>query len=273
MKPQLSRIEPSALMQFSESRWASHLIEIDHFKKLFRQAESGYEPPAKHIYLISHGIDALDEIKDFKWSMPLIASLTVWQFVNFLQMLNAIHTQFLHIASCYAAGSNFFNVGRILSGAVEDERCINAQSFQFPIMIQGTTDSPVSAIIGDGPGCKNFFSVIRQWLENNRDGDMLSELLSKSIYNLKNVAFGPNYPLLKLSESTPAISLPVEGVGVVSQDGSVVSVDATLKYLLFTQTVLHKTILNLESLGRPSLHFKNFWSGLSFFRVNSGPSA
>jgi hypothetical protein len=173
---QLSHIEPDALMQFSASRRTSHLIEIDHFRKLFRQAEAGYEPPAKRIYLISHGIDALDEIKDFKWSMPLIACLAVWQFVNFLQMLNAINTQFLHVASCYAAGSNFYNVNRILTGQVEDERCPYATvPLKFPIMIQGTTDSPVSAIIGDGQGCKNFFAVIRQWLDNNKNCDLLSQ--------------------------------------------------------------------------------------------------
>ena len=246
---QLSHIEPDALMQFSESRWASHLIEIDHFKKMFRQEESGYEPPAKRIYLISHGIDALDEIKDFKWSMPLIAGLTVWQFVNFLQMLNAINTKFLHIASCYAAGSNFFNVVRILSGAVEDERCIGAQiSIQFPIMIQGTTDSPVSAIIGDGQGCKNFFSVIRQWLENNKDGDLLSELLSKTMYSLKNVTLAPNYPVLKMSESVPITSLPVAGVAVVNQDGTVISVGQELHFLFFYPAVMHKTTLAFESL-------------------------
>lgn len=245
---QLSRIEPDMFMQFAESRWASHLIEIEHFKNLFRQADPGYEPPAKHIYLISHGIDALDEIKNFKWSMPLIASLTIWQFVNFLQMLNAINTKFLHLASCYAAGCNFFNVERILSGNVEDERCIKAQTaIQFPIMIQGTTDSAVSAIIGDGPTCKNFFSVIHEWLENKNDGDMLSELLSKSMYNITHIAVAPNYPVLKLAGSV-AEGLPVEGVQVVSLDRDIIPIASYAHYLFFYPSAMHKTTLAFESL-------------------------
>lgn len=244
----LTRIEPDRLMQFSAQKWACHLIEIEHFRNLFRQQDIGYEPTAKHIYLISHGIDALDEIKDFKWSMPLVASLTVWQFVNFLQMLNAINTKFLHIASCYAAGCNFFNINRILSGSVDDERCINANvPIQFPIMVQGTTDSVVSAIIGDGPSVKIFFSIIRQWLENNKDGDLLAELLSRSVYGLKNVVAAPNYPLLRLPDSQTAISVPVQGVQVINHQCSRIPVSSDLHHLLFYPCVLSSTKIVFES--------------------------
>lgn len=247
---QFSCIEPEKLMQFSEDRWASHLIEIDHFKKLFRQEESGYQPPAKYIYLISHGIDALDELQHFKWSMPLIASLAVWQFVNFLQMLNTINTKFLHIASCYAAGVNFCNVNRILAGEVEDERCINACCpLKFSIMMQGTTDSPVSAIIGDGQGCKSFFSLIRQWLDNNNDGDMLAQLLSQSLYTCKQRACFCNYPVLRLSDCVSLASLPVDGVAVITQDKGVVSVDNNMHHLFFYPVCLYNTTITLESIA------------------------
>ena len=270
---QLNRIEPEALMQFAAGRWASHLIEIDHFKKLFRVAESGYEPPAKHIYLISHGIDAMDEIKAFKWSMPLIASLTVWQFVNFLQMLNAINTKFLHIASCYAAGSNFFNVGRILSGAVEDERCINALiPIKFSIMVQGTTDSPVSAIIGDGQGCKHFFSVIRQWLEHDSDKDMLSRLLSESFYSCTNKACIPNYPLLKLSDPELFTCVPVQGVALVNQDSMIIQCSQDLHHLFFYPSVMHNTTLAIQTLAAvPHCISKTFGRSCHFLGTIQAP--
>lgn len=246
---QLTIIEPESLMRFYEGKWASRLIEIDHFKKLFKAEDFQYKAPAKSIYLISHGIGALDEIKNFSWSMPLISSLSVWQFVNFLQMLNAINTQFLHIASCYAAGQNFFNVERILSGAVEDERCHNPQEpLHFPIMIQGTTDSPVSAIIGSGPGCKNFFSLVREWLQHDKDATLLSEGLSRNVYTLKHIALGPNFPLLKLSGLVPTTGIPVQGTVTIKVDGTSIAVHTDEHYLFFYPCVLNHTVIALESL-------------------------
>jgi hypothetical protein len=247
---QVTAIEPESLMRFYEGKWASRLIEIDHFKKLFKTEDFQYKAPAKSIYLISHGIDALDEIKDFSWSMPLISSLSVWQFVNFLQMLNTINTQFLHIASCYAAGANFFNVERILSGIVEDERCHNPQEpLHFPIMIQGTTDSPVSAIIGSGPGCKSFFSLIREWLQHDKDTTLLSEGLSRNVYTLKHIALGPNFPLLKLSGPVPTMSIPVQGTVTIKSDGTSISAHPDVRYLFFYPSVLNNTTIALESLA------------------------
>jgi hypothetical protein len=246
---QLSTIDPESLMRFSDAMWANHLIEIDHFKKLFRLDDFHHKVPAKSLYLISHGIDALDEIKDFAWSVPLISCLTVWQFVNFLQMLNTINTQFLHIASCYTAGANFFNVERILSGVVEDERCHNPQEpLHFPVIMQGTTDCPVSAIIGNGVGCKNFFSLIRQWLQRDKDSVFLSEELSRQMYTLKNVATAPNFPLLKISGPVPSTSIPVQGVTMIKADGNDIDVHADDRYLFFYPCVLNRTTITLESL-------------------------
>ena len=245
---QVIMIEPDTLMRFSAVKWSSHLIEIDHFKKLFRVEDTQEKMPAKSIYLISHGIDALDEVKDFSWSVPLISSLTVWQFVNFLQMLNGIHTQFLHIASCYAAGLNFFNVERILCGAVEDERCSKPRDpLCFPLVIQGTTDSPVSAIIGNGPGCKNFFSLIRQWLSHDKDLSLLSEGLSRQVYMLKNIVVAPNFPLLKIAGGMSAMSLPVKGVAVLVADGNDVTVNIDERYLFIYPCSLSHTKLLFES--------------------------
>lgn len=246
---QMTAIEPESLMRFSDAMWANHLIEIDHFKKLFRADDGQYKVPAKSIYLISHGSDALDEIRDFSWSLPLVSCLTVWQFVNFLQMLNTINTQFLHIASCYTAGVNFFNVERILSGVVEDERCHNPREpLHFPILMQGTTDCPVSAIIGNGPGCKNFFSLIRQWLQHDKDALFLSEGLSRQLYTLQSVAKGPNFPLLKIAGSEPSASIPVQGAAMIRVDGNCVNIHAEDRYLFFYPCALNRTKITFESL-------------------------
>ncbi len=244
----LSRIEPDMLLQFGESRWESTIIKIEHFIKLFKVPEAGRSVLPKCIYLISHGIDALDEIKHFSWSIPLISNLTVWQFVNFLHMLQDINTQFLHVASCYATGINLRNMRGILAGEIRDERCMcMSEPISFPIVLQGTTDSPVSAIVGDWLGCKNYFSYMHQWLNDGAVLSGLADILSRSLYKNNCPALTANLPLV-VRGGCAAERVPLQNVMVINGIRGVQTVSSGIQSIFINSINARDLTLSLETI-------------------------
>lgn len=221
--------------------------------------EAGRSVPPKCIYLISHGIDALDEIKHFRWSIPLMSNLTVWQFVNFLHILQDINTQFLHVASCYAAGINLNNVRGIISGDIRDERCVRRfDPITFPIIVQGTTDSPVSAIVGDLLGCKMYFSFIHQWLDCGATLYALSDVLSQSLYKNNCSVLPANYPLVVTADGCIS-RVPLQNIMVLNDRDTcgVQAVSSDIQSIFVHPVNTRNVTLSLETIENvPTIHAK-----------------
>ena len=160
--PYLHLISTDEIRSLRRREFENKPIDIKHVEKIFDQQSKN----SKRFYIAGHGYERSQN------KATKIAGLSAPDFKQLLMILNAIHTDFAYIFTCYASGINILEFKR-------PERYFDIKRIQYPIALQATTDQEATAY-HEQLEFKRFFARLSAWLkspENRSNGTLLEETL------------------------------------------------------------------------------------------------
>lgn len=128
-------------------------IGIKNFIDLFLKADDPMQLNAKQFFISGHGAEATD-----------IVGLAPARYMELLQQLNTIHTEFVYVASCYAGGANLLRMHNLLE---EKQGELDIGALNYIFVIGATTDEIARVMLG-GSSLRDFFTALNAFLGSPR---------------------------------------------------------------------------------------------------------